>query len=455
MTGPFADLLAIAALVAVLATAILRPRRLPEVAVAIPAAGLLIALGVIGPDHALDQVAAMGPTLLFLSAILLLGHLADRAGVFAWAGAVMARGVEGSPQLLLNRVVLIAAATTVTLSLDATVVLLTPVVLLTARALRMPARPHSYATVHLSNSASVLLPVSNLTNLLAWQASGLGFGVFAVLMLVPWLLVLTTELVALRLVFRRDLQPLSVQQATGPQEAASAQLGRAVPVTPPAPADAVPDEVVADAWTSGLPAPRFALAVLASTLLGFAAAAPLGLEPWMMAVAGAAVLLVQQLLGAEAPLRRLLGAGRALNLPFLGFVAGLAIVVAAVTQGAVGEQIRALAPTGQGLGALLLLALLAAVLANLVNNLPATLILVPLAVAGGPLAVLAVLLGVNIGPNLTYVGSLATLLWRRVHPGDGPRADLRDFTVLGLVTVPVQLLLGTCALWGVGTLLGF
>ena len=70
-------------------------------------------------------------------------------------------------------------------------------------------------------------------------------------------------------------------------------------------------------------------------------------------------------------------------------------------------------PAGDSLGALLLVAAVSAVAANLLNNLPATLILVPVAAMSGAAPVLAVLIGVNVGPNLTYAGSLATLLWRR------------------------------------------
>ena len=78
-----------------------------------------------------------------------------------------------------------------------------------------------------------------------------------------------------------------------------------------------------------------------------------------------------------------------------------------------------LIPGGTGLPALLAIVALAAVLANVINNLPAVLVLLPLTAPAGPGAVLAVLLGVNIGPNLTYAGSLATLLWRRiVHEHD-------------------------------------
>jgi len=90
---------------------------------------------------------------------------------------------------------------------------------------------------------------------------------------------------------------------------------------------------------------------------------------------------------------------------------------------------------------------LAAVLANLINNLPAVLVLVPLAAPAGTGAVLAVLLGVNIGPNLTYAGSLATLLWRRVVQARAERVGLGEFTRLGLLTVPAALVPAVVALW--------
>jgi arsenical pump membrane protein len=127
------------------------------------------------------------------------------------------------------------------------------------------------------------------------------------------------------------------------------------------------------------------------------------------------------------------------------FVLALAVIVDAVTRHGLATELGRLVPSGTQLPALLLLAGLAAVLANLVNNLPATLALIPL-VAGSPAAVLAVLLGVNIGPNLTYAGSLATLLWRRLLlERDRPRAA--EFHTLGALTVPPILLLATVSLW--------
>jgi arsenical pump membrane protein len=134
------------------------------------------------------------------------------------------------------------------------------------------------------------------------------------------------------------------------------------------------------------------------------------------------------------------------NPAFCAFVLALGVVVLAVREQGLDRVVDALVPARDGLPQLLAVAGLAAVLANLVNNLPATLVLLP-AVERSPGLLLAVLIGVNVGPNLTYVGSLATLLWRQIlHTRDaGP--DARDFLRLGLLTVPFALLAGVLALW--------
>jgi arsenical pump membrane protein len=82
-----------------------------------------------------------------------------------------------------------------------------------------------------------------------------------------------------------------------------------------------------------------------------------------------------------------------------------------------------------------------------INNLPAVLVLLPLAAPAGAGAILAVLIGVNIGPNLTYTGSLATLLWRRVLHARGSGPSLWEFTRLGLCTVPAGVVIAVLALW--------
>jgi arsenical pump membrane protein len=139
---------------------------------------------------------------------------------------------------------------------------------------------------------------------------------------------------------------------------------------------------------------------------------------------------------------------------FLVFVLALGVVVQAVMRNGVDSAMSKVLPHGATLPALLVIAAVAAVLANVVNNLPATLVLLPLVVSSGPVAILAVLLGVNIGPNLTYVGSLSNLLWRRVLRQHNVEAGVGEYTRLGLCTVPAALVVAVVALWASVRLLG-
>ena len=406
-----AEVISVAMLVAVLAFAVIRPWGWGEAVAAVPAAVLVLAIGAISPHRALMEAQRLGPIIGFLAAVLILAQLCQDEGLFRACGAWMARGVSGRPARLLARVFIVASVTTAVLSLDATVVLLTPIVFATTARLNARAKPYVYGTTHLANSASLLLPVSNLTNLIAFAASGLSFPRFAALMVVPWLAAIAVEYLVFRRFFRTDLN-----------------------VTP-APTQATE--------TAGLPA--FALVVLAATLAGFAVTSLAGVNPAWAAAAGAAVLGVRALARRHTTPAEI---WRAAGVPFLAFVVALGIVVAAVTGNGLASALTRVMPSGSTLLALLATAALAAALANVINNLPAVLVLLPLAAATGPGAVLAVLIGTNIGPNLTYAGSLATLLWRRVlreHGQDEP--DLGEFTRLGLLTVPAGLALATVALW--------
>ena len=169
---PVSAVLAFAALAATLSAAVAHSRRLPDWAVAAGAAALLVAAGAIDAADAGQALEDLGPTVAFAAALLVLADGCGRAGLFGYLGAVMASGARGEPRRLLGLVFGVAAATTAVLSLDATVVLLTPVVFATAARLRFSPRPHVYACSHLANIASLLLPVSNLTNLLAFDAAG-------------------------------------------------------------------------------------------------------------------------------------------------------------------------------------------------------------------------------------------------------------------------------------------
>ncbi len=410
LSGAVAEAVSVTALVVVLAWAVVRPRGWPEAVVAIPAAVALVAAGALPGAAAAAELRRLGPVVLFLAAVLVLAGLCDKAGLFRACGEWMARLSGGSAERLLVMVFAVAAMTTPVLSLDATVVLLTPVVFATAARVGARPRPHVYACTHLANSASVLLPVSNLTNLLAFAASGLGFGRFAALMTLPWLVVIAVEYAVFRWYFAADL-------GAG---------ARGLPAGP------------------GADVPVFALAVLGGTLAGFAVTSAAGLSPAWSAFGGAAVLAARSLAGRMVTVADVV---RSAAVPFGVFVLALGVIVTAVVGNGLGGAVASFVPQGPGLAAVLARAAIAAVLANLINHLPAVLVLLPLAAPSGAGAVLAVLLGVNIGPNLTYTGSLATMLWRRVMHQHGPGPSLREFTVLGILAVPAGLALAVLALW--------
>jgi len=395
-------------LVGTLVAAVVAHPQIPPVLVALPGAAFLILVGAVGYAEAEDAVLQIAPTVGFLVVLLLLSHLADREGLFGWAATVTARRADGSPTGLLARVVVLSAVVTAVLSLDATVVLLTPVVLAVAAHMRVPARPHAYATGHLANSASLLLPVSNLTNLLAFATTGLSFLHFTGLMAGPWLVAVAVEYLVLRRLFRADLS---------------------VPV--------------ADPVVEVPPAPVLAITVVGLVVVGFGIASGLGVSPIWPAAIGVLVLAGRQLLRRTSTPGDLL---RAADVPFALFVIGLTVVVLAVLRSGLEDALRTVLPSGDALLPLLAVAGIAAVLANLLNNLPATLALLPVAAPSGAGTVLAVLIGVNVGPNLTYIGSLANLLWRRVL-GAREAPSARRFSAAGLATVPLTLLGSTTALW--------
>ncbi|HTU97254.1 MAG TPA: SLC13 family permease [Solirubrobacteraceae bacterium] len=405
------EALALVALAVSLTAAVARWRYAPDWAVAAAAAVIVVAAGALSFHGARTSLGRLGPTVGFLAALLVLADGCRRAGLFDALGALMAFGSRRRPRRLLGMVFTVAAGTTAVLSLDATIVLLTPIVFATAARLRVSPRPHVYACSHLANSASLLLPVSNLTNLLAFAACGVSFTRFAALMALPWLVAIAAEWVVLSRVFADDLRQ------------------------PAAPAEG-------DLATEHRPRlPRFALTVVALTLVGFGVSSIVGVAPVWFATAGAVALTLYRWPDS------LTGLISAAEPTFLVFVLALGVVVTAAGEHGLSSVVDSLIPHGSSLPALLAVAAVSAVVANLVNNLPATLIIVAVVSASAPGAVLAMLIGVNVGPNLTYVGSLATLLWRRIVHAHDEDVDTGEFLKLGALTVPGSLVAATVGLW--------
>ena len=413
MSDILTEALSIAAFAIALLGAIVRPMGLSEAVFALPGGLILVVTGVVSWSQVVDTLRELGPTLLFLAGILLFGHLCAEAGVFDYLGAAAARISRGRAQRLLRIVVALAAGVTAVLTLDATVVLLTPVLLRTTQQLRIRSRPHLYACAHLANSGSLLLPVSNLTNLLAFAATGLSFGRFTALMALPWTVACLLDWRALRWFFRADLT-------------LNSETGVEVPA-----------------------APQYALMILTGTIAGFVITSVIDAPPAWAAWLGVVALAIPALKARRTTWWRMVNET---SPGFVLFVLALGVIFQGVNTGGIHDALAHLVPDGTGLLDLIGLALLGGLLANIVNNIPATLALLPL-VAASPLSVLAVLIGVNVGPNLTFVGSLATLLWRR-QLAEPDHQSARTFHLLGaLSTLPI-LLAATVALWASAAMIG-
>ncbi|KQY64276.1 MULTISPECIES: SLC13 family permease [unclassified Nocardioides] len=406
------DLVGVACLVALLAVAFLHPRGRHELLAGVACAGAVLAVGAVSFAEVGDQVRTLLPVVLFLAAILVVAELCAAEGLFAAVGQRVRRAGRGSPRRLVVLTFVVASAVTAVLSLDATVVLLTPVIAAAATGTGAQ-RAGMHACVRLANSASLLLPVSNLTNLLALPHLDLSFTTWVLLMAPVWVVVILVEYAGVLLVF---------------PEARRRRSSSGV----------VPDPA------EPLRMPLVPLVTVVAMLAGFAAGSAIDVDPFWVAGAAAVVLVVHAL---SRRATRAIAVVHAAHLPFVVFVLCLGVVVLAVTDSFLGEAVAGLIPSSDGLVSLLLVAVLATALANLVNNLPATLLLVPLVAPLGPVAVLAALIGLDVGSGLTYPGSLANLLWRRTLRRHGSSVDTRLFHLHAAVVTPVAVLVGTTVLW--------
>jgi arsenical pump membrane protein len=385
-----------------------------------PALGVAAALAVVTgflpwPD-AVATLTRIWPVLAFLVAVTVVAELADAAGLFEVAAARAARVARGRVIVLWLLVVALATATTVLLSLDTTAVLLTPVVLALAARLGLSPVPFAMTTVWLANTASLLLPVSNLTNLLAVERVGWSAARWAGQLWAPALVCVAVPVAVLWLLHRRELG------------------GRYVTGDDAGPGG--PDDV-----------PLLRLAGLVCLGLGVGVAA--GAPPWAAAGTAAAVLVAAFAVRRRAALTR--------DLAPLGLVVttvSIFLVVAALDEHGLATLLRdaagtagAVAPTGV-LDALRVAAT-GAVSSNVVNNLPAYLAVEGAVHAGpgsDPTRLLALVVGTNAGPLVTVWASLATLLWRSRCRARGVHISALRFAAEGLACVVPMLLLATVVL---------
>jgi len=405
------DVVPVLALLVLLAVAYLHPPEWAEATAAVGCAAAAVATGRLSSEEVRAEVDRLLPVVLFLMAVLAVAECCRAAGLFAAIGSRLA--TAGTADRVFALAFAAAAVTTVVLSLDATVVLLTPVVLAAASVAGGSARALQVVCVRLANSASLLLPVSNLTNLLAMPRLHVGFTRFALLMAPVWLLTLVLEYAAHRAWFRGDVRPPALHESP--------------PVAAPA------------------PVPRAPLVVVTAMLVGFAVGSVVGVDPAWVAGAAAVVLGAMSIVCGRLTVGRV---ARSTHASFALFVLGLGVVVATLGRGPLGTRLGELVPGGGDLVDLLAVALLGAVLANLVNNLPAILLLLPLVAPLGVVPTLATLVGVNLGSSMTWSGSLANLLWRRTVTRSGGTVSSRDFHGVAIVATPVAIALGVVVLDG-------
>lgn len=350
----------------------------------------------------LDRVV---PVLAFLLCLTVLAEVSERVGLFDHVARWAARLARGRVVTLWLLVVLISVLTTTVLSLDTTAVLVTPVVLALAAQLQLDRAMLAYTAVWLANTASLVLPVANLTNLLAWHRLGQDSLSYARLI---WPAALTSVLITvlvLAIVFRGSLR------------------GR-YRIAPPRPAD---DKV---------------LLVVAGVACGGLGPAILFGAPIVLAAGVAALTVVVACILRRKPYLEI----RMVPWQLIIGVLLLFVVVQAAHAHGLGALLNRTAGSGEGLGSLLQLGGVSALAANVANNLPAYLALEP-ATDGSALRSATLLVGVNSGPLITPWASLAILLWARRCRAAGVPVHWGRFVLRGLVLVPLVVAGSVLALW--------
>jgi arsenical pump membrane protein len=390
---------------------ILRPFAWPEFIWAVTGAVLLIALKLLPASDALAAVARGDDVYLFLIGMMLLAELARLEGLFDWLASQAAGLARGSATRLFSLVFAVGTVVTVFLSNDATAVVLTPAVAAVVKAARAKeALPYLFICAFIANAASFVLPISNPANLVIYgshmPALTRWLGTYAG----PSLLSVAATYIVLRWSQRKSLrQAMSV-------------------------------EIEIPALTVG---GRLAAVGIGGTaavlLLASAFDAQLGLPAFLAGVATAVLVTTRSRTGAIEVVR-------GMSWGVLPLVAGLFVLVEALQKTGVTQDLAGLLHDLAGWsseGAAWAAGAVLGVGCNLVNNLPAGLLAARVVqMAQVPEHVrAAALIGVDLGPNLSVTGSLATILWLAALRREGLRVSAWRFLKLGALVMPPALAL--------------
>jgi Na+/H+ antiporter NhaD/arsenite permease-like protein len=390
-------------------------------AVLLAAGAVAAATGTLPAADLAALVDRVAPILLFVVAMTVVTELASEAGVFLWIARRFRHWGRGYSVLLMLFLAVFATLSTIFLSLDTTAVLLTPVVVSVTRQAGLPPLPFALITVWLANTGSLLLPISNLTNLLAQHSlGGTSPAGFAALMWAPSLAVVLVPLVFVGLVFRRDLRKRYSRIPVG-RVRPDAETG--------SPTTASTDRVL-------LGGAAVVLALLLPALVS-------GIPVWMPAMAAAVVLCVMFVLRRPRVLKVHL-----VPWSLLLFASGLFLVMETARQLGASAFVGRLAGEGQGFPELLRLAATGALGSNVLNNLPAYLLAEPLAET--PQRMAALLIGANAGPLITPWASLATLLWHDRLVRMNVLITWRGYALFGLMVAPLTVFAAVLALAAAG-----
>jgi len=404
-----------------LALVVMRPRRWNEAWWTVLGAAAMLALGLVSPREAMSATLAGKNALLFLLSLLALSLLVGKSGFFDWAAIRCAHFSRANAQSLYRNAFVLGAIVTVILSLDTTAVMLTPIVLALVSRLKLPAAPYVVLCAFVANVGSLVLPISNLTNILFADAFHLTFSAFAARMVAPQLVALATTFALLRWHFRRSL-PGSFDGASLPK-----------------PSSVVPNRNYF----------VICVTVLVVVLIGYFLAPLVGFEPYVIAFAGSAVLVIA---GAATGRLHIRAIGE-LSWSVFPFVIGLFVAVRGLENlGIVGASVAWLGHLRPGSTQQLFAAAGATAFAsNLMNNLPAALIARSVLLASHAQAgtVLAALVGADAGSMITPFGSLATMLVLALARREGVEVRIGELVMFGLWAVPVIVVATTLTLGAV------